>query len=158
MKKNLGKVLLMTLALALAGLTSATAKEKETYRSVLQQYLEITGTTANVSTAKSQMLDLYRKLMPDMPEEVWEIFDERFDAIYTDNLLDIYEPIYKKHLTISDLKQIIKFYESPVGKKLTQATPEMLVESMEAGAELGQKLSEEIIEILSELDDEDFED
>ena len=34
----------------------------------------------------------------------------------------------------------------------------MLVESMEAGAELGQKLSEEIIEILSELDDEDFED
>ena len=149
MKKNLGKVLLMTLALALAGFTSAAAKEKETYRSVLQQYLEITGTTANVSTAKAQMLDLYRKLMPDMPEEVWEIFDERFDAIYTDNLLDIYEPIYKKHLTISDLKQIIKFYESPVGKKLTQATPEMLVESMEAGAELGQKLSAEIIEILS---------
>lgn len=42
-------------------------------------------------------------------------------------------PVYEKHLTEADLNEVIKFYNSPVGKKLAGKTPAITQESMAAG-------------------------
>lgn len=54
--------------------------------------------------------------------------------------------IYKKYLTLDELKQIVLFYESPVGKKLGEVTPTMAAEGME----VGQQLSVEMMTTLQE--------
>ncbi len=54
--------------------------------------------------------------------------------------------IYKKYLTLDELKQIVLFYESPVGKKLGEVTPTMTAEGME----VGQQLSVEMMTTLQE--------
>ena len=45
--------------------------------------------------------------------------------------------IYDQYLSAEDVKGIIKFYESPVGKKLTNVLPQMTRESIEAGEQYG---------------------
>ena len=44
------------------------------------------------------------------------------------------------HLTLDDLKKIVAFYESPVGKKLGAVTPAITMERMTAGQQLGMEL------------------
>jgi hypothetical protein len=58
--------------------------------------------------------------------------------------------IYHRYLTISDLKKITAFYESPVGKKLAESTPVMTAEAMEAGQQIGMGIAKEIMANLKE--------
>lgn len=59
-------------------------------------------------------------------------------------MTELYIPIYQKYLTIDDLKQIIAFYESPVGKKLASVTPAMTAEGMQLGQQLGMEIATQI--------------
>jgi hypothetical protein len=70
--------------------------------------------------------------------------DERkkFDSIMNDMMSDLFSnypvedilrdmvPVYQKHLSESDLKEIIAFYSSPTGKKVIQEMPAMSAEAM----------------------------
>jgi hypothetical protein len=58
--------------------------------------------------------------------------------------------VYIQKLTISDLKKITAFYESPVGKKLAESTPVMTAEAMEAGQQIGMGIAKEIMANLKE--------
>lgn len=62
---------------------------------------------------------------------------EKAKQFFSDNLVKVYVPIYQKHLTLDDLKKIVAFYESPVGKKLGAVTPAITMEGMTAGQQLG---------------------
>ena len=59
-------------------------------------------------------------------------------------------PIYEKHFTHEELKQLIAFYESPIGKKLIKVQPQIMMESMAAGEEWGKKLVQKAMEKLRE--------
>ncbi|HWZ81825.1 MAG TPA: DUF2059 domain-containing protein [Terriglobales bacterium] len=70
--------------------------------------------------------------------------DERkkFDSIMNDMMSDLFSnypvedilrdmvPVFQKHLSESDLKEIIAFYSSPTGKKVIQEMPAMSAEAM----------------------------
>ena len=49
-----------------------------------------------------------------------------------------------KYLTLDDLKKIVAFYESPVGKKLGASTPAMMAEGMQIGQKLGMEIATEL--------------
>ena len=42
-------------------------------------------------------------------------------------------PVYQKSISIADLKEINKFYQTPVGKRISAAQPKILNESMQVG-------------------------
>ena len=54
-------------------------------------------------------------------------------------------PIYDKHFSHNDIKELIQFYESPIGKKYLEATPSITQESYRAGEEWGNKIGLDII-------------
>ena len=64
--------------------------------------------------------------------------DERPDV-------DIYVPIYQKYFTLDELREIVAFYDSPVGRKLAAATPAMTREGMEKGQQLGMEIANEMM-------------
>jgi hypothetical protein len=53
-------------------------------------------------------------------------------------------PIWAKYYTREDVKQLIVFYESPLGRKLVSVQPQIMAESMAAGATWGEALGAKI--------------
>ena len=84
------------------------------------------------------LTDMFNKKLPGAAT------DERkkFDSIMNDMMSDLFSnypvedilrdmvPVYQKHLSESDLKEIIAFYSSPTGKKVIQEMPAMSAEAM----------------------------
>jgi len=54
--------------------------------------------------------------------------------------------IYRKHFTQSEIQELIRIYESPLGRKMVTSNPSIMEESMAIGAQYGQKLMEEVLE------------
>ena len=42
-------------------------------------------------------------------------------------------PIYDKYFTHNDIRSLIRFYDSPIGRKFIKMQPYILTESMQAG-------------------------
>jgi hypothetical protein len=61
-------------------------------------------------------------------------------------LVDASARIYASHFTEAELRQILAFYQSPVGRKVIKDEPKALDESMANAGNWGNKLSTEIIE------------
>src|ERR1041384_4908854 len=56
-----------------------------------------------------------------------------------DEMVEAMVPIYQRHLTRSDIEEVIRFYSSPVGQKLLREQPQMIQEGMQAGAQIEQQ-------------------
>ena len=63
--------------------------------------------------------------------------------------------IYEKHFTTDEIRALIQFYESPVGKKLLAVMPAIMQDSINASAEwsqgLQQRIMNEVMEKFPEL-------
>ena len=53
---------------------------------------------------------------------------------------------YKKYLTLDDLKEIIKFYETPVGKKLSEMNPKATAEILPIAQQIGMQTMQELMQ------------
>ena len=64
--------------------------------------------------------------------------------------MELMIPVYDAHFSAADIGELIKFYESPIGRKLVKEQPLMVSESMKAGQkwgfELGMKVAQELKE------------
>lgn len=149
MKKGLFSIVLCLAFLVSASSVSAQdAAQDKVYREELAKMFEASGSMATIKTVVPQMISIMRRTYSNVPDTFWTQFGDRFTAQADTRFLDLYVPIYKKYLTLGDLKKIVAFYKSPVGKKLAEATPVMSAEAMQAGQQLGQEIGREIIEKL----------
>lgn len=86
------------------------------------------------------------KALRGMFEEVTKApLDEMINAVIS---------IYQRHLTKTDVEELIRFYSSPVGQKLLREQPQIMRESMQAGAEIQRKRMDQIQARLKERVDE----
>lgn len=61
--------------------------------------------------------------------------------------------VYAKHFTADEMDELIAFYSSPIGKKMTKKLPELSADSIEIGMELGEKIVERLESVdMSEMD------
>lgn len=112
------------------------------YASNLKRMFEVSGTEDTYKVAIRQMIELYKEQYTEVDKETWKDFEKEFMTVTIEDLTNMLVPVYEKYLTISDLQELISFYESPVGKKFSSSTPMIMQESMEVGAELGAKIGE----------------
>jgi uncharacterized protein len=63
-----------------------------------------------------------------------------------DELVDQTARIYASHFTEAELRQILTFYQSPLGRKMVAEEPKALDESMANAGNFGDKLSDEVID------------
>jgi uncharacterized protein len=88
-----------------------------------------------------------RERVPNPSPKQLEAFRGIYDDITDmplDEMIDAMIPIYQRHLTKADVDEMIRFYSSPVGQKLLREQPQILQESMQAGAAVQQKRMDEI--------------
>ena len=64
--------------------------------------------------------------------------------------MDQMVPIYAKYYTQQDMDDLIAFYDTPLGKKLSTVQPQITLESMSVAqqwaAEIGQKVAAKIMQ------------
>ncbi|MEI9919409.1 MAG: DUF2059 domain-containing protein [Bacteroidota bacterium] len=126
------------------------AQAQDSYSKKIKEYLEATGSVQGFKVAVKSMMGTFRQSKSNVPAEVWDEMEKEFMGTTIDDLVALLAPIYKQHLTESDLDEIIKFYKSPVGLKMAEKTPIIAQQSMQAGQEWGQKLAEKVAAKLKE--------
>lgn len=120
------------------------------YEKDLEKFLSINGSTETYNIVYEQILTQLKMSKPGVPDSVWsnlktEVFDNEVNEL-TKKMV----PLYKKHFTHEDVKELINFYESPIGKKLVTKTPLLTQESMQFSQQWGMNLIGNINGWLSE--------
>ena len=131
-------MLLLTLSL-LAGQVRAQSAAKH---DDITQLLTLTGARAIGLRTATQVLEMYKTAHTDVPAEVWQEIRHEAEGRVEEFVTERLVPIYDKHLSHEDIKGLIVFYESPLGKKLLQVMPVMSHESMLAGQAWGRDFAE----------------
>lgn len=81
-----------------------------------------------------------------------QLFMERFE---TDEIIKRMIPIYDKYYTHEEIKGIIHFLESPLGKRLIEVSPQIMQESFKTGSQYGEEIGRQIgLEIAHEMREE----
>ena len=62
-----------------------------------------------------------------------------------DEMVEAMVPIYRRHLSRTDVDEVIRFYSSAVGQKLLREQPQMIQEGMQAGMEIQQKRMDQML-------------
>ena len=138
-----------TSAATIGASSTAAAAQADPMRADVKRLLEVSGTEARLRGLMSELfasqIASMKRLRPDIPVEFWDEFQIRFvQQFRPDELIDLVIPIYEKHFTSDDIKQMTEFYESPVGRKYVSESVAMQAESMAAGREWGRNLGQKI--------------
>ena len=106
--------------------------------------------TGGEELGKQMIIDIvgaFKENYPNVPKEFWDEFLNGNDA---EKLIESNISVYDKHLSADEVKEIIKFYESPTGKKLIEVLPAISQESYASGEQWGYDLGKKVRDRLLE--------
>ncbi|HEV2960485.1 MAG TPA: DUF2059 domain-containing protein [Candidatus Angelobacter sp.] len=89
----------------------------------------------------------FRKRVPNPTAKQLEALNGIYDDIADmplDEMVNAVISIYQHHFSKTDVEEMIRFYSSPLGQKLLREMPQILQESMQAGAEIQRKRMDEL--------------
>lgn len=112
-----------------------------------EKLMELVGTREILRDIFDQDIDAQitamRHARPDVPGQFWQDFSLEFKRQASpDELMKAILPIYDKHFTHQEIRQLIAFYESPLGRKISTTLPEIQRESVDAGRAWGEQLGD----------------
>lgn len=117
----------------------------QTKNDKIKELMVLTGAGDMGADFAKQLITQYKTAYSHVPEKFWTDFSSEIKASDLENLVI---PIYDKYYSEQDINDLIKFYNSPVGKKTISVLPQIMRESMEAGQGWGRNISEKILEKL----------
>lgn len=115
----------------------------------VRRLLAMTGAARLSLTSMEAMIPAQRAANPQIPGAFWDAFlaHARRD---TTQLIELLVPIYAAHLTRPELDELVRFYSSPVGKRLAAAQPAITQESIAAGQAWGAAIGKQVADSLSQ--------
>lgn len=122
------------LAFAFVLTTQFISAQDAAFKADVMKVIKMSGATAQMDSAKKQIMAM-------VPEAKQADFSKDFEATMP-AFYDKVAAIYMKEYTHADVKEMIKFYESPVGKKIAEKAGILFEQSMLAGQEWGAGLQE----------------
>ncbi|MFL6436340.1 MAG: DUF2059 domain-containing protein [Terriglobales bacterium] len=119
--------------------SAATRPEQDAKRAEIRKLIELTG-AANVSAdALRQIIAPLRSGFPQVPDAFWDSFVKE---VRSDELIDLVVPIYDKYYTLEEIRDLTRFYQSPVGQKTIKVLPKLSAEAIDAGQEWGRLVAD----------------
>lgn len=88
-------------------------------------------------------------------EKLVDLFLEKFRSkADMKSLLELLLPVYDKYLSDEEIKGLIAFYQTPLGKKTLEVMPKVMTESQEEGRKWGEGMGRQAMqEVLAEHPD-----
>lgn len=84
-----------------------------------------------------------RKTRPDIPPVVLDLIPAEVAATFDENVGPLKEamiPIYHRHFTDAEIKEMIQFYSTELGQKTIKVMPTLMQEGMAVGQVWGKSL------------------
>lgn len=148
---RLARVLLFAALTSLSAIGMAEESLTPQKKADIEHLLKETGALAvsqqMAGLASVQLAQTVRQMRPDIPEEIISVLPEEVQAVFAANLESFKEamiPLYHKHFTGEEIKEMIRFYETDLGKKVIRVMPVLIADSMEIGQRWGQSLGPQI--------------
>lgn len=153
---------LMTAVLAPLVLAGAAAGQAidEPLRADIRQLMDVMGATQQgaqmASAMATQTLETLRRAQPDMPERAVAIVEqtlrEEFPKMFEgpDGLTEQLVAIYASHFTRDDVRGLLAFYRSDLGKKTLTTMPTILRETLQAGQRTAERKVPRMMELLQQ--------
>jgi hypothetical protein len=135
MKKQIMLNILFLFALTIMG-----NAQTEEYAASILKMQKLNGSLATYDMIFNQL----KKAKPNVSDSAWTVVKKDVYDIQVEKLNQQLIPVYQKHFTLDDIKALIAFYESPIGKKLAEKTPLITGESMQISQKWGMALMQEI--------------
>jgi hypothetical protein len=117
----------------------------QTKRTDIVKLLDVSNTKMQAEQLFDLMLPSLKTLAPDAPDAFWTVFQSKLNM---NSFVDLFVPVYDKYFTHDEIRGLIQFYESPVGRKLLAVTPSITQDSYGIGQAWGEKLAQDIIDEL----------
>jgi hypothetical protein len=135
--------LLVVFALAIPAFGQTSSAEEKTAN--VRRLLTLIGAEKIQATMFDQFMNIFRSSFAKTakPDERTQKVLDRMTVLIAEELkrvdfTQLYVDLYSKNFTNDEIKELIQFYESPVGRKTIQVLPTVTQEAMTRGAELGQ--------------------
>ena len=121
------------------------------YSEVLNEMMILSGAHETYEAAINQMISMFKgQDNGNIPDKFWDELESEMKTSGVNELTKKLVPVYQKHFNIEDLKGMIEFYKTPLGKKYATKTPAITTESMQVGQIWGMELGEKIVKKLEE--------
>ncbi|MEZ5814969.1 MAG: DUF2059 domain-containing protein [Alphaproteobacteria bacterium] len=122
-------------------------------KAVIKELMDLSGANKVAivmadMTSKS-MLDIIKKQKPDIPDKALQAVDEELRTFFREKveaggLYELIYPIYDVKFSTEELTEIVKFYKTPLGRKVTKEMPEITRQATIKGQDWGQSLVPEL--------------
>jgi len=127
----------------------------------IRHLLDVTGAKALMTQQMASMESTLRPLLTnsfppgEYRDRLIQLFFEKFHSqADPETLVKLVIPVYDKYLSEEDIKGMIQFYSTPLGKKMIDVLPKLMAESNEAGQQWGQQMGRQtMIDVLQEHPD-----
>ena len=139
-----GRATLLALAVLLAlGSGPAAAKDVDPERAKLaRELIAMTGADHVGAQIMDALIQQFRQVYKDVPAEYWKDLRSR---VQDDELADQIVPLYAERFSVSELKELLAFYRSPIGKKFVAETPGITGRSVAIEREWGKQQTSQLI-------------
>lgn len=125
----------LALLLATGAGTAMAATPKPPSEAQVRELMNMFGVSRMLGQMNAQMAAMMQQQMPCVPASYWQGF---IDAKGVQELTARMVPIYQKHFTATDIDGLLKFYRSPLGRKVVTEMPATMAEGMRLGQEWGR--------------------
>ena len=112
-------------------------QSQENYKSLVVDFMSAQGQFETFNASIDQMASMMALTLDDSEKEL-------LSKEVMGSLVDLLVPIYKNHFTEQDLKEAIELYKTPIGKKISEKTPIIAQETMQASMQWGMELAEKM--------------
>ena len=142
-------VIVLITALQTHGVAAMDAEK----RANIEALLKDTGMLANISRVidllTPQIIGSLKKENLEIPDVVWDEFTGICTEEMKRSLPELEDPvitIYDDNFSADEIKQLLAFYQSPVGRKIVIQLPQLMQQSVSMGQSWGQQAGARAVE------------
>ena len=154
---HFGRVGAVILLMTMLQTHSVAAMDAEK-RANIEALLKDTGMLANMNRIidflTPQIIGNLRKTNAEIPASVWDEFIGICTEEMKRSLPELEEPviaIYDANFSADEIKQLVAFYQSPVGRKIVVQLPQLMQQSVTMGQSWGQQAGVRAVERIRAL-------
>jgi hypothetical protein len=99
-----------------------------------------------IETMTSGLANIVKQQRPGAGGVIDEVFTKLKDKFLarTAEVSDMVAPLWAEKFTADEMREIARFFQSPIGKKLVNVQPELMQRSMQMGMAWGQRIGQEV--------------
>ena len=132
------------LIFALCLFTLVQAQSNSKFGKEAIKMIKLSGGEHSFNIVLEEIVSNAKEFRPDIPEETWKEIEIELKQLDKKELYDILIPIYEKHFTIEEIKEVNLFLDTAAGKKFASKLPVLTTESMQAGKIWGITIAKKI--------------